>query len=223
LITLPFLAVVILLVVGLLKTPVTLMLGNDVTGRVDEVRPSRRAGANRFDVVYSYTLSDGPAATGSGTIDTGGAPPPAPGQTVPLRVLRIGSFHRAELRNRNVAITGYVCGGLFVLVWGGFIVLFTIGAWFGPRAERHLIRNGDVTEGIIAEKRQVPGRRYVQYEVLYRFRTRNNEDRSGILPVTAAAYAQMSEGQTVTVFYHPSKPGLSRLYNNSDFAIVGFE
>lgn len=214
--TLPFLAAAAFLLFKLLESPLTFTLGHDATGRIQDVRPYwRGADGRRFDITFTYDAADGMHETGYGRIDTGGAPPPPVGESLPIRALVLGSFHRAELRDSDAGVSGLVCGGLFATVWCGGVAIFSAVAWLGPVFTRRMLRDGNVATGTVTGKRERKSR-----EIFYKFRAHDGAERSGTSQVSAALFEQLRAGEAVIVIYHPFRPARSTLYEASDFEIV---
>jgi hypothetical protein len=220
--TLPFVAGAAFLIFKVVESPLTLALGHDAVGRIQEVRPYW-PGANdsRFDVTFTYDVGDRVRDTGYGRIDSGGVAPPLVGQTLPIRTLVAGPFRRAELRDGAGGASGLVCVGLFATVWCGSVAVFTAVAWLAPVFDRRLVRDGNVAIGTVSEKRERKSGRNVYREILYRFQAHDDAEQSGVSRVSPEVFERSSAGDRVTVIFRPSDPSRSTLYEASNYEVVG--
>lgn len=216
-ITLAFLLVGLVLVLGTLKRPLVLAVGSDAMGRIEQVTPewTPRTHSKYFKLVFIYQLQGDRQETGYGQAD---ANPPAVGQTLPIRVLRIGDIHLAEPRDPNMSGSGSCCVGLFMFVWFGLASLFALAAWWGPRAGRRLMRDGQVAEGTIVGKRLRSSGRSSGCQLLYQFAAEHGVQ-SAVQWVAAKAYGSFFEGQQVTVIYDALQPTRSTIYEASDYVV----
>jgi uncharacterized protein DUF3592 len=218
---LPFVAAGIFFVFKILETPVTRLLGHDAMARIVQVQPYfRGADGRRFDVAFSYDVWPGVRVEGYGIIDTAGGPPPVVGQNVPIRLLVVGSWYCAELRDEPRGISAYVCMGLFATVWCGIVLLLTMFAWLGPIFRKQLIREGKAATGVITSKEKRSGRRNTYYGIHYRYQISTGEKQVGKERVSLPLFEQLVEGQTVTVIYDMQKPARSAVYEASDYEVV---
>ena len=217
-VTLMFLLVGLVLVFGTLKRPLVLAFGSDGVGRIEQVKPAWRPHSHSryFKLAFAYQIQGERQATGYGQVD---ASPPAVGQTLPIRVLRIGGIHLAEPRDPNMSGSGPCCVGLFVFAWFGFAALFAFAAWWGPVADRRLMRNGRAVAGTIVGKGRRSSGRSSRYQILYRFTTAEHGAQSAVQWVRANAYRSVCEGQRVTVIYDVLQPTRSTIYEASDYEV----
>lgn len=222
LVTLPFVLTGLFAIFTVLKTPITLAFGTGTVGRVEQAKPhrGRHPDPQRFDLEFTYQLPGKIQQTGRGQIDTGGAKPPTPGQTLPIRVLPIGGVDLAELRDGNPGASGWVCAGLFVFVWCGFVALFALGAWLVPVRARALARDGTATIGVVIGTRRRRAGRTNRCEILYRFTTIEGEARSAVQFAATKACDAFWEGQSVTVIYDAARPARSSIYEASDYEVI---
>jgi hypothetical protein len=224
-VTLLFLLAGVFGILAVLKPPVVLAFGGNAVGRVEEVTPSRggRTGhpdPHRFNLVFTYQLPGDAPQTENGLIDTGGAKPPAVGQTVRIRVLRIGGVQLAELRDGNPRASGYLCAGLFLFVWCGGVALFTLAVWLAPLAARALVRDGTAAAGTVMGTRRRWWSRTNRCEILYRFTTAERQEQSAFQFAASNACDAFWEGQTVTVIYDVRQPARSTIYEASDYEVA---
>jgi hypothetical protein len=216
-VTLVFLLVGLVLVFGTLERPLVLAFGSDAMGRIEQVKPYRtpRTHSRYFRLVFTYQLQGQRQETGYGQADG----PPAVGQTLPIRVLRIGGIHLPEPRDPNMSGSGSCCVGLFVFAWFGFAALFAFAAWWGPLAARRLMRDGRVAAGTIVGKRTGSSGRSSRNQILYQFTTAEHGVQSAVQWVGANAYGSFWEGQQVTVVYDVLQPTRSTIYEASDYEV----
>jgi hypothetical protein len=136
-VTLPFLLVGLVLVLATLKRPLVLAFGSDAMGRIEQVKPywTSRGHSKYFKLVFLYQLQGERQERGYAQVDLN---PPAVGQTLPIRVLRIGDGHLAEPRDPNLSGSGpWLRGPVRVrLVWLGRPVRLwgLVGTDGGPEA-----------------------------------------------------------------------------------------
>lgn len=214
---LPFLLGGLFFIFVTLETPLLLPCGSNATGRIEQVNPYRTRGGS-FNLVFSYQLPGERRQTGRGWAN--GAKPPAVGQTLPIRVLRIGGIHLAEQR-QGMSASGSCCMGLFLFVWFGFVGVFVFAAWWGPVAARRLMRDGRVAAGTIVGIRRRSSGRGSGYQILYQFTTAEHGVQSAVQWVRANAYGSFWEGQPVIVIYDALQPVRSTVYEASDYEVSG--
>ena len=177
-----------------------------VTHRED-VRSKQEGDSCQIDYVYS---DEGGRHAESCSLDSRAYGAYAPGTKLPIRSIRILGRSQSVLANASAGdlIWGVALPALF---WNGIMFAFFYAMCLSPLRQRRLLRDGQAVMGQITGKKVRKGKS-TGYELTYIYPRPDGYAQTRTMEVRKGDYDLANAGDEVLVFYNPSRPKRSVIY-----------